>query len=120
MKAIKIILSTVLMGLVIYSCESITYKELEAKSNTVPVAQDPTYTADAAPIFTDNCTNCHSVANGQSPYLDTFEDVKSACLTGNVLCRIDESCGSIMPQGGKMPQSKIDMIKLWASKGYKQ
>ena len=97
--------------MVIISCESNTYSELELLS------ENPTYVANIKPLITENCISCH--ANGQQyPNLETYAEVKDACLNGNVICRIDtQSCGSVMPQSGKMPQSKINSIKLWISQG---
>ena len=85
---------------------------------------NPTYTLTIKPIITAQCISCHSAGGSQSssPF-DNYTNLKLACQTdingsGTVLCRIDGSCGSIMPQSGKMPQATIDIIKHWASNNY--
>ena len=81
---------------------------------------NPTYTKDIKPVMTANCTSCHSTSGkDDQPYLENYDQVKEATKTGTLLCRIDGSCGSVMPPtGGKLPQATIDMIKLWATNDY--
>jgi hypothetical protein len=110
MKKIKFIL-IVAIGTFIVSCESNTYEEVSG------IVATPTYTKNVGPIINSNCVNCHNNGN-QYPDLTTYAEVKDACLNGSVLCRIDASCGNIMPQAGKMPQNTIDLIKRWATQGY--
>ena len=98
------------------SCDSGTYEEISKITN-------PTYEANMKSIFTSNCTSCHS-ENGtqQSPYLTTYVEVKDGIENGVVLCIIDnpEDCfySDIMPPAGRMPQTTIDLIKLWQTNGY--
>lgn len=112
MEKIKIFLIVVLCSVFVVSCESNTYSEVSVPTN------NPTYVANIKPIITDNCTSCHYGSN-QYPNLETYEGVRSACLVNNLVCRIEgESCGIRMPQGGKLPQPNIDLIKLWVSNGF--
>jgi hypothetical protein len=93
------------------SCESNTYDQI-----SLPVT-NLTYVANIKPVIAANCTGCHS-AGDQSPALETYDQLKTAIVNGKVLCKIEGSCGSIMPTSGKMPQGTIDMIKLWATNGF--
>lgn len=111
MKRVNIFLILVSV-LFMVSCTSNSIQDISA------VVTNPTYAADVGPVFAAQCVGCHG--GGQSPALNNYDNVKAACKTGNVLCRIEESCGGIMPQSGKMPQATIDMIKLWAAQDYKQ
>lgn len=96
----------------IVSCESNTYNEISTQT------VNPTYNANIKQIVTNNCTSCHFGAN-QFPNLETYNAVKNACLNNNLVCRIEsESCGERMPLGGKLPQSDIDLIKLWVANGF--
>ena len=98
--------------MLIVSCESNTIQEIQG------VVTNPTYNTNIEPVMTAKCTGCHS-AGAQFPALDSYADVKEAVQNGSVICRIDDqSCGSVMPQEGKMPQATIDMIKLWKDQGY--
>lgn len=94
------------------SCESSTYYEIST------AAPKPTYKQNIEPIIAAECNSCHSAYAGQFPILDSYSDLKTACQNGVVLCRIDASCGAVMPTSGRMIQSKIDLIKLWAANGY--
>lgn len=112
MKAIKIIILT-LICYVVFSCESSTYDEISGE------VVNPTYTANVKTIIDNNCLSCHSAAAGQSPTMETYTQVRDAAENGNMICRIDDqSCGSVMPQSGRMPQTNINTIKKWAANGY--
>ncbi|MEO8235098.1 MAG: hypothetical protein ABI549_06750 [Flavobacterium sp.] len=110
MKKLKIVLLFI-STLFIVSCESNTYQEVSE------VVINPTYVKDIAPVCNAECVACHS-AGGQYPELDTYAAVKDAVTNGNFLCRINASCGSVMPPSGAMPQATIDVIKLWSTNGY--
>ncbi len=111
MGKIKIFL-IVLCGVFFVSCESSTYSEISTQTI------NPTYNANIKPIVTNNCISCHYGTN-QSPNLESYNGVKNACLNNNLVCRIEsENCGERMPQGGKLPQSDIDLIKLWVANGF--
>jgi hypothetical protein len=51
--------------------------------------------------------------------METYAQVRDAAENGNMICRIDDqSCGAVMPQSGRMPQTRINTIKKWAANGY--
>ncbi len=115
MKGLKIIL-VICLSAFIFSCESKTYTEI---GTPVDATAKPTYQKDFKPVLTSSCTSCHSDAGNQTqPYLDTYDLAKTATKDGSLLCRMEESCGGIMPPRGKLPQSTIDLIKLWKAQGY--
>ena len=89
------------------SCDSTTYQDISA------IVTDPTYSKNIEPIMAAKCTGCHS-GGDQFPNLSTYEEVVDATADGKLLCRINGTCGSIMPTSGKLPQATIDMIQLWA------
>jgi hypothetical protein len=108
----KIIIVLILMtGVFILSCESNTYNEISV------TATNPTYTANVEPVMKANCISCHS-AGGTFPTLTTYAQVKASTSTGSLLCRIDQSCGSVMPPNGALTTPTIDMIKLWKQQGF--
>ncbi|RED22707.1 hypothetical protein BD847_3337 [Flavobacterium cutihirudinis] len=111
MKKIRIFLIA-LCSIFIVSCESNTYSEIGRP------AGNPTYEANIEHIIEHNCLSCHYGAI-QYPNLETYEGVKNACLNANLVCRIEsEDCGIRMPQGGSLPQTDIDLIKLWVANGF--
>ena len=110
MKKIKIFL--ILINVSFFaSCESNTTQELTV------VVTTPTYAKNIVPVITASCISCHS-AGSQFPTLETYAQVVEATQNGNLLCRINGTCGSIMPTNGKLPQATIDMIQLWKTNNY--
>ena len=113
MKTLKItLLISLLMTLSVVSCDSNTYDEIAG------VVENPTYQANVKGIMEDKCNSCHNPEYGQEPNLQTYDLVKVACENGSLLCKIEGSCGSIMPTEGKMPKARIDIIQNWALQGY--
>lgn len=110
MKKIKIVLMIV-VGILFVSCDSTTVQDIQ------PVVTNPTYTANVKNIFSARCVSCHNAGGSQYPALGNYDQVKDAVLNGNVLCRIQGDCGSVMPTSGKMSQVFIDMISNWKDQG---
>lgn len=110
MKKIRIILIIISVAFFL-SCDSSTTQELSV------VVTNPTYAKNIEPVISTSCINCHSGGN-QYPSLDSYDALKEASMNGQVLCRIDGSCGNIMPQSGALPQQTVTMIKLWATNNY--
>ncbi len=117
MKTIKVLILILLSNVLFVSCTSNTYEQISAKVDANAV---PTYVKDFKPIIESKCIGCHGSATSQAQYppLDTYEQVKTATEFGDVLCRINGSCGEIMPPSGKLPQATIDVIKKWSVTGY--
>ena len=115
MKTYKIIAFFSFIVLTFFSCQSNTYEDISPK-NVV----NPTYLANIKPIVQANCLSCHSQSGtGQYPNMETYSEFREACANGDVICRIEgTSCGEIMPQGGSLPQSSINLIKLWKAQGF--
>ncbi|MFM9988666.1 hypothetical protein [Flavobacterium sp.] len=108
-----IILTAFVISSLFTACQSNTYEEITVVTN-------PTYTKNIEPIFKSQCTGCHATGT-RFPNLDNYADVKLNCDSGDVICRIDDPTvcfGGIMPTSGRMPQTTIDMIKLWKSQGF--
>ena len=102
----------IVTGVIIVSCDSSTYGDISVVTN-------PTYNANIGPIVKASCSGCHS--GGQQLHdFTNYAQVKEGLQNGNILCRIDQSqsCGSVMPQSGAMPQTTIKMFLLWQSQGY--
>jgi hypothetical protein len=113
MKVLKIIIVLMIACFIGFSCESQTYSEISGE------VTNPTYTDNVKSIIVNNCLSCHSVAGGELPTMETYAQVRDAAENGNMICRIDDqSCGAVMPQSGRMPQTRINTIKKWAANGY--
>jgi uncharacterized membrane protein len=112
MKTIKIIIVLMIACFIAYSCESSTYEEIAGE------VANPTYTSNVKSIIDNNCLSCHSAVGGEYPTMETYVQVKDAAENGNMVCRIDDqSCGTVMPQSGRMAQVKINIIKEWVANG---
>ena len=110
MKTFKIIF-IIIIG-IIFSCESNTYEEISEKN------ENPTYNTSVKSIIDNNCLSCHGSSGGEFPTMETYLQVKDAAQNGSMICRIDDqSCGSVMPQSGRMQQTKINTIKNWTLNG---
>jgi hypothetical protein len=113
MKALKIIFILMITFYVVFSCDSATYDEISGE------VTNPTYTSNVKPIIVNNCLSCHSQVGAQYPTMETYLQVREATEKGDVICRIDDqSCGAVMPQSGRMPQTNINNIRKWAANGY--
>ncbi|AWH86543.1 hypothetical protein HYN59_16150 [Flavobacterium album] len=113
MKTVKIILAIAGGVAAIAACTSNTYEEVSA-----PVSANPTYQADVKNIINANCVSCHSESFGQTPYLETYDQVKNAVLSNGLLDEIAAPSGEGMPEAQRLPQSQIDAINLWAANGF--
>ena len=114
----KIYIGLAVLVTAFYSCDSHTYDEIEEKQ---VIVGDITYDANVKSIINSNCVSCHAVGQvaGYTP-LTTYEEVKDAIETTDLLDRIqrENSEAGIMPQTGRMPQSKIDVILQWSEDGF--
>jgi mono/diheme cytochrome c family protein len=106
-----------LSGLILslYGCESVTYESLEEPTNVVG---EVTYTTNVKSIVDANCIACHASGAAIRP-LETYDQVKDAILNTDLLDRIQRQNGTPgqMPQAGRMPQNKIDIMLQWNTDG---
>lgn len=125
-----IALTILLAGL--WSCSSDTTDTIEPIANPAPnPAPNPTppttatftYNGNAKAIVDNNCVSCHS-SGGSASFrpLTTFTQVKAAVQNANLLNRIQLQNGQsgLMPQGGRMSQTNIDIIVKWNTDGLKE
>ena len=112
--------ASLLLSLLFFSCTSDKEEEL----SDVACVDTFTYTECVKTIIDTNCVVCHnSTATASGPFpLETFAQVKDKAMNGQLLNRIQLEAGAlgIMPQTGKMPQAKVDVILAWANEGYKE
>jgi len=116
MKA-KIFLGISLLTAGLYSCDSHTYEEIE----DVPVVVERvTYNANIKSIIDAQCTSCHAAGRTASfRPLTNYAEVKDAVENAGLLQRIQLENGEpgVMPQSGRMPQGRIDLILQWNTQG---
>lgn len=115
MKKVYLLVAVILTGILVYSCESTTYAEITGE---VP---NPTYNANVKGIIDNKCVSCHNATDYQRASLETYAQVIEACNAPgdkNLICRIQGSCGDIMPTSGRMPSVTIKIIEDWKLQGY--
>ncbi len=106
-------------GMLVVSCQSNTYDEI------APAIEKPSYVKNFEPLLRTTCVGCHTEGspNEALPYLTSYELTREATEKGSLICRIEggDACGglqAVMPPSGKLPQTTIDVIKLWKEQGY--
>lgn len=116
-KIMKKLLIMCIIAFVAGSCETTTYDAIQ--ENQI-IAGPITYNSYVKNIINTHCLSCHS--DGGTAAFRTFasyEEVKNAIQNTNLLDRIQRQNGEVgqMPQTGRMPQDKIDIIVQWNSDG---
>lgn len=79
------------------------------------------YVSDVKPILDANCatSGCHDAITQQSGFDYSTYAAASAGGEG-AMCKIQGSCGSIMPPAGKLADSLICIIEGWKNQAYPQ
>ena len=129
----KIIGLIILLAVFTGCSDSDTYQDIETPPNTgnPPDTGNPgtdpstaiTYTKNIKSIIDANCVSCHK-SSGSASFrpLTTYAEVKAAVENAQLLDRIQLQNGQqgIMPQGGRMSQTNIDLIIKWNTDGLKE
>lgn len=113
-----------LAGFLAYACTKDNKVDLLADQPKVDndscVTVDMSYQNDIKIILTQNCatSGCHLGPNGQSGLdLSTFGDTKRIAADGEMMGRIKNTNGPLMPPGGKLSDCDINKIKAWIADG---
>jgi uncharacterized membrane protein len=119
---------TILLASLASCSDSDTYQDVSTPTTTTPgTGTTPgttiSYTKDVKSIIDGNCVSCHS--SGRSAAfrpLTTYAEVKAAVESAGLLSRIQLQSGQqgLMPQGGRMSQTNIDLIVKWNTDGLKE
>jgi len=102
------------LAIALNGCDSHTYDDI------IGYTDNPTYTQNIKPVMESNCVSCHQPSyqgDNAGLYLTNYAEVQDATMNGNVACRVDASCGNIMPVAGKMPAPIVKMIQVWKANG---
>jgi uncharacterized membrane protein len=116
----KIIPFILMAGIVLTSCTSSTYDDIEPED--LEISSELVVYADVKVIIDNACNNCHSSPpqNGAPMSLTAFMDVKTSVENRGLIDRItrNEGAGGLMPLGGpRLPQASIDLIVQWNEDG---
>ena len=108
------VFSTLLLFQVFQSCTKDKTLETNLSScDSIPI----TYTVDIHPNLVHfSCISCHG---GNSPKLESYEQVVESAKNGNLYCTINWNSCIRMPQGGsKIPDSILKKFDIWKCKNY--
>jgi len=78
------------------------------------------YKDDIRNILTQNCatSGCHAGPNGNGGLdLNTYTSAQRIAVDGELVGRIENTNGPLMPPGGKLSACDIDKIKAWIAAG---
>ncbi len=97
------------------ACETKTFEDI---SDNTPITETVTYDKDVKAIVQSNCVVCHS-PTGANPYFPLTDYIAVKNAVDDILDRIQRANGDPlkMPQGGSLPQDKINVILKWKSDG---
>ena len=125
----EILSSDQIMGLVnlIRQMEPVE-TETTSQPGPTPPAEPPTFTSDILPIFEAKCNICHGTMGGWDG--TTYESTMTSGNNAPVVIPGDpensllaqklldtQTIGNIMPPGGKLPDSEIQLILEWIRAG---
>ena len=71
-------------------------------------------------IFSESCVGCHQYGNANGGLqLSSYDQIKDAVINHDVLYRIDLDNNNplLMPQGNKLSDLQLYLIKQWVSNG---
>lgn len=108
MKKIASILTVATVLMIWSSCS-----KDKATDTSVACTTGKTTYAQADSIISTNCTSCHGGTT--SPNLSTYTNLKSNI--SNVLCRMNGSCGGVMPPAGQLSAAEIAVVQKWKDDG---
>lgn len=121
MKKVKTMCSAFVVVLAVMSCsggDDSSTTETPPPAGGGDVVTNPTYTANIKSIIDANCVSCHAPGGENSTVpLQTYAQVSAKAA--DIKIRIEKPAGDplVMPKGGKLSQSKIDLINKWIANG---
>jgi len=112
-------LSILIVFILSISCEY-------SKIKDVPTPTNISFSKDIVPIFTTNCSGCHS-ATGQSPDLSSANSIYTNIVTAGLVDTTAAATSSIyktinsgaMPPSGKLSSKNDTLILNWIKQGAK-
>ena len=121
MKALKIILSIVVMGLIFGGCTYNFIVEEEVVDPNDPNTPDVSFSAEIAPIYTSKCTSCHTTGN-QNPDLTSANAYNS--LNSSRYINTSDPASSLIytkpsPTGNHVKYSEAEaaLVLTWITQG---
>ncbi|NND16202.1 MAG: hypothetical protein HKN89_07740 [Eudoraea sp.] len=113
----KLLIFSVFCGMLIASCSS-SDDSADMNNNNNNSNNELTYVGTIRSIINSNCTSCHSdpPTNNAPMPLTTYNDVRGAVETRNLLGRINSTTNP-MPPTGQLPAGTRQLIEDWVDLG---
>lgn len=120
----KKVMILALAGLLTYACTKDNKEDLLAAQangqNDSCLTVDMSYQNDIKSILTQNCASsgCHLGPNGVGGLdLSTYASAQRIATDGEMMGRINNTNGPLMPPTGKLSDCDIDKIQSWINNG---
>ncbi len=111
------LLVAVMTGLLVVSCESSTYDQVEG------FVENPTYVTNIKPLIDNKCNACHAASvsdvAGGGTALDSYDSFRASVEYGSTLRDIDTT--HTMPKNrAPLTKGQIKLIYAWKNTGFPQ
>lgn len=94
--------------------DSISLSDPNQNQNTGTV----TYTANVKSILDSNCVSCHGASNPSAGFnISTYANAKNNINAIINRSNLQTGQPGVMPTSGRMPESKIQILKDWQTQG---
>jgi uncharacterized membrane protein len=115
------LVSVIISGLFLASCESTTYDNVEG------FVANPTYEKNIKPLIDSKCNNCHAAQVtyqlGGGTILDNYADFRSSVEFGYTLRDINtlrNTPGQMPKSNAPLTKGQIKLIYAWKNTGFPQ
>lgn len=123
MKKLKAVCSVLVLTLTVISCsgggdDPVTPPVTPPTGGGGTTVTNPTYTANIKTIIDNNCISCHG-PGGENSAVPLLTYAQVSAKAPEIKVRIEKPAGDplVMPKGGKLSQTNIDLINKWIANG---
>lgn len=123
MKKLKAVCSVLVLTLTVISCsgggdDPVTPPVTPPTGGGGTTVTNPTYTANIKTIIDNNCISCHG-PGGENSAVPLLTYAQVSAKASEIKVRIEKPAGDplVMPKGGKLSQTNIDLINKWIANG---
>lgn len=123
MKKLKAACSVLVLTLTVISCsgggdDPVTPPVTPPTGGGGTTVTNPTYTANIKTIIDNNCISCHG-PGGENSAVPLLTYAQVSAKAPEIKVRIEKPAGDpqVMPKGGKLSQTNIDLINKWIANG---
>jgi mono/diheme cytochrome c family protein len=118
MKKLKAVCLVLVLALTVMSCSGGSDDPATPPAGGGSTVINPTYTANIKLIIDGNCISCHG-PGGENSSVPLLTYTQVSAKASEIKIRIEKPVGDpmVMPKGGKLSQTNIDLINKWIANG---